>query len=131
MLLVRIDVSEPGADDDRLDVLAGRLGGSLAESVPGAVAERPSAGAAPAGVRGTLETVGAVLVTVQASVELLRVVHAAVRDWLDRTPRAAASSSLTLQVGEATVDIAGVPPEKQQELITGILSILDEDDDRD
>jgi hypothetical protein len=131
MLLVRIDVSEPGADDDRLDVLAGRLGGSLVEAVPGAATERPAAGAAPAGVRGTLETVGAVLVTVQASVELFRAVHAAVRDWLDRTPSAAASSSLTLRVGEARVDIAGLPPDKQAELIAGIISILDEDDDRD
>ncbi|HEU4348343.1 MAG TPA: hypothetical protein VFR35_11195, partial [Actinoplanes sp.] len=100
-------------------------------AVPGTVTVRPPAGEAPPGTRGTLETVGAVLVTVQASVELLRVIHAGVREWLSRTPAAEASSSLRVQVGDAKVDIAEVTPEQQERLITEILRILAEDDDRD
>ncbi|HET6530108.1 MAG TPA: hypothetical protein VFH03_05765 [Actinoplanes sp.] len=131
LLSVRIDVSEPGADGERRDELADRLSASLREAVPGAVAVRPPAGAAPPGSRGTLETVGAVLVTVQASVELFRVVHATVRDWLDRTPRAEADTTIRVERGEIRIEIAGVPPEQQEEMLTGIIGVLGEDDDRD
>jgi hypothetical protein len=130
LLSVRIDVSEPGADDERRDELADRLSASLRETVPATVVVRPPAGPAPPGSRGTLETIGAVLVTVQASVELFRVVHAAVREWLDRTPHAEVASTLLLQRGDTRIEVAGVPPEKQEELLTGILGIIGEDDDR-
>jgi hypothetical protein len=129
ILSVWIDVSEPGADEERRDVLAHDLAAGLRDAVDGEVAAPPPGGPAVPGTRGTLETIGAVLVTVQASVELLRAVHGAIRDWRDRTPAARATATLRLQRGDATIEIAGLPPEKQEELLTGILGIIDGDTD--
>lgn len=129
ILSVWIDVSEPGADPERRDQLAHELATGLREAVDGEVAAPPPGGPAVPGTRGTLETIGAVLVTVQASVELLRAVHGAIRQWRDRTPAAGATSTLRLQRGDATIEIAGLPPEKQEELLAGILGVIGEDDD--
>ena len=130
ILSVWIDVSEPGADDERRDELAHQLAAGLREAIDGEVTAPPPADQEVPGTRGTLETIGAVLVTVQASVELLRAVHGAVRDWRDRTPSAEAAATLRVQRGDATIEIAGVPLEKQEELITGILGVIGGDDDR-
>ena len=129
ILSVWIDVSEPGDDPDRRDRLAHELAIGLREAVDGEVAAPPPGGPAVPGTRGTLETIGAVLVTVQASVELLRAVHGAIKDWRDRTPAAGATTTLRLRRGDATIEIAGLPPEKQEELLAGILGVFDEDHD--
>jgi hypothetical protein len=117
-MVVTIVVREPDADDDRLDGLAD----DLRDLAGAARVGRPAGGPAPAGSRGDLETIGAVLVTAQTSVELLRVIIATVSDWMARGRAAERTSSIRLRIGDKEIEVDGATEDQQQKLIDAFLS---------
>ncbi len=122
-MVVTIVVREPDADDDRLDGLADDLRDHLHDDLAGAArVGRPAGGPAPAGSRGDLETIGAVLVTAQTSVELLRVIIATVSDWMARGRAAERTSSIRLRIGDKEIEVDGATEDQQQKLIDAFLS---------
>ncbi len=124
---VTITVQEPQADADRLGRLADDLRDALAEKgIDGR--SRPPAGEAPAGTRGDLETIGAVLVTAQTSVQLLGAIVATVREWLDRSSTPDRSTSIELVLPGRAIRVDGVTPEQQQALIDEFLAAGGGDD---
>jgi hypothetical protein len=126
-MVVTIAVREPEAEAERLDRLADDLRDALNEAGVGGIG-RPSGGPAPAGTRGDLETVGAVLVTAQTSVELLRVIVSTVREWLGRSRAPERTSSIRVRIGDNEIEADGVTPEQQQKLIDAFLSAGGGDD---
>jgi hypothetical protein len=79
---LRVQLSEEGADAERLDTLTGYLRGELLQlDVGDVVALR--AGAPPPGARALdVAAIGGLLVTLGGSVDGLRSVVSAVRQWL-------------------------------------------------
>ncbi len=125
---VTITVQEPQADDDRLARLADDLRDALAENgIDGR--SRPAAdGGTPPGTRGDLETIGAVLVTAQTSVQLLGLIVSTVREWLDRSSTPERGTSIELRLPGRSIKVDGVTPEQQQALIDEFLSAGGGDD---
>ena len=119
---VTITVQEPQADADRLGRLADDLRDALAEKGVDGRSRPPAGGTAPAGTRGDLETIGAVLVTAQTSVQLLGVIVATVREWLDRGRVPERSTSIELLLPGRAIKVDGVTPEQQQALIDEFLA---------
>src|SRR4051794_41971816 len=77
-------LAEDGADEERLEALAGFLRGELLQFEVEDVTALP-AGAPPPGARSfEAATVGGLLVTLFQSAESLRVVVSAIRGWLAR-----------------------------------------------
>ena len=118
---VTIAVREPDADADRLDGLTDDLRDALAEAGVGRLS-RPAGDPAPPGTRGDLETVGAVLVTAQTSVELLRLIVTTVREWIGRSRAPGRTSSVRVRIGDNEYEADGVTPEQQQQLIEAIVA---------
>jgi hypothetical protein len=79
---LRVQLSEEGADAERLDTLTGYLRGELLQLDVGDVAAL-RAGAPPPGARALdAAAIGGLLVTLGGSVDGLRSVVSAVREWL-------------------------------------------------
>jgi hypothetical protein len=115
---VSLDVQlvDPSADEERVDALASQLRRELLEMDVEDVRRR-SAGAAPDGTRALeLAAVGALIVTMQQSSELLIRVVGAVREWLKRDPEPARTVKLT--IGDRTIELSAASSEQQDRLIT-------------
>jgi hypothetical protein len=81
---LRLQLSEDGADAERLAALTGYLRAELLQLDVEDVTALP-AGAPPPGARAfSADTVGALLIAVGQSAEGLRSVVSAIRDWLRR-----------------------------------------------
>jgi hypothetical protein len=118
---VTIAVREPDADADRLDGLTDDLRDALAEAGVGKLS-RPAGDPAPPGTRGDLETIGAVLVTAQTSVELLRLIVTTVREWTGRSRAPGRTTSVRVRIGDNEFEADGVTPEQQQQLIDAFVA---------
>lgn len=124
-LLVRID--EPDADDDRLEHLALGLREELLEVDVDDV-RRLRAGEAPAGTRGLeLAAIGALLVSVKVSTETVGAVVRTIRGWLTRgTPE---GRSVTVTIGDRTLQLQSASPDQQERLIEEFLRNLPQSND--
>jgi hypothetical protein len=112
---LRIQVSEEGADAERLDVLTGYLRRDLVQLDVENVAAVP-AGPPPPGARSfNAATVGAVLVTLGASAEGLGSVVAGIRAWLRRGDGVRRSVRLELD-GDAR-ELSEASAQEQERLI--------------
>jgi hypothetical protein len=112
---LRIQVTEEGADAERLDVLTGYLRRDLVQLDVENVAAVP-AGPPPPGARSfNAATVGAVLVTLGASAEGLGSVVAGIRAWLRRGDGARRSVRLELD-GDA-LELSEASAQEQERLI--------------
>jgi len=115
-LVLRIE--EDGADDDRLDSLATTLREELlALDVDGV--RRPSAGAAPDGSRALeLAAIGALLVTLKGTTEVISSVVSAIRGWLSR---GSSGRSVEVTIGDRTLKLTAATPEQQDRMVEEFL----------
>lgn len=112
---LRLQISEDGADAERLAVLAGYLRGELLQLDVEDVTALP-AGEAPPGARGVdMAAVGALLVAIGQSAEGLAAVVSAVRDWLQRG--AGARRSVRLELGGDALELSQASKADQDRLI--------------
>ena len=114
-----IQLSEPGADSERLDELTSRLRDELlnldVENV-----ERISDGEPPAGTRAfEVEAIGALLVTLQQSAPAIQGVINAIREWLKRDPEPARTVKITL--GDRTIELSAASGAQQDALVAEFL----------
>lgn len=112
---LQVYLSEDGADDQRLDMLAGYLRDELLQlDVQNVTALR--AGEPPPGSRGLeIAAAGALLVSISQSAERLGAVVAAIRRWLtrsDATPR-----TVRLEIGGDSLELSGASEADQKRLI--------------
>ncbi len=115
-LVVRIE--EDGADDDRLDSLATTLRAELLELDVDDV-RRPSGGAAPEGSRALeLAAIGALLVTLKGSTEVISSVVSAIRGWLSR---GSSARSVEVTIGDRTLKLTAATPEQQDRVVEEFL----------
>src|SRR5262249_31747798 len=112
---LRLQISEQGADAERLAVLAGYLRGELLRLDVEEVTALP-AGEAPPGARGIdVAAVGALLVAVGQSAGGLASVVVTIRDWLRRgggTPR-----SVRLELDGDALELGQASAADQERLI--------------
>ena len=111
---IAVQVAQEAADADSLDELAGLLRQELLALDVDDV-QRARAGQAPAGTRGVdVESIGALVVTLQGSVGLLDVLVRTVRSWLNRGP---SGRSVELTVGNTTLRLGSATAEQQERLV--------------
>ena len=114
-----LQVIEDGADEDRLETLSLGLRDDLLELPDVDGVKSLSHGEAPLGTRGVdVTTVGAVLVTATASIELVRNVVVVVRDWLARGQR---GRVVELSIGDRSLKLQSASPEEQERLVERFL----------
>jgi hypothetical protein len=112
---LRLQLSEDGADAERLAVLTGYLRAELIRLDVDDVTAVP-AGAAPPGARVSgAATVGALLVALGQSAEGLRSVVSVVSDWLHRGD--GVGRTVRLQLGGDTLELSQASAAEQQRLI--------------
>ena len=112
---LRLELIDPGVDDEELEELAASLRLELleldVESVSPVVL-----GSAPEGSKGLeLAALGALLVRVHDSLPVVRTVVTTVRDWLVRA--GSAGRSLTITVEGRTLELSAATAEQQQLLV--------------
>ena len=112
---LRLQLSEEGADAERLSILTGYLRTDLLRLDVDDVTA-PRTGQAPPGARAfDVSTVGALLVSLSQSVDSLQSVVSAISDWLRRgqgTPR-----KVRLELGGDTLELSQASPADQERLI--------------
>jgi hypothetical protein len=120
--LVVVKIDEAGADPERMERLAHGLGDELSDLALGTV--RPLAGAEPPpGSRAVdLVAVGALLVSINGSVQLVSYVVDTVRAWIGRG-RVARTVELT--IGDRTLRISEASTEQQDRLIKEFIRAVD------
>jgi hypothetical protein len=112
---LRLQLSEEGADANRLAVLTGYLRADLLQLDVEDVSALP-AGEPPPGARGVgSATVGALLVAVGQSAEALRSVVSAIRDWLRRGE--GTGRTVRLQIGGDELELSQATTADQERLI--------------
>ncbi|GAA2588876.1 hypothetical protein GCM10010435_79210 [Winogradskya consettensis] len=122
-----VSVQETDADLERIIELTGYLRDRIAEN-DDAVIGHPVTGGGPPGTRGTdLETIGAILVTVQASVSLVATVVDTVRDWL-RTDTAS-QRRVKIRVGDNELEVSAATTAEQGRLVAAFLRAIEAGDD--
>ncbi len=123
---VQVRIVEEDADTERLAVLSDALrtellGLDVDDVIP------VSGGAPPTGARGLdAETVGALLVTGQAAVDLLGPLVATVRSWLGRTSDPA-RRCVELTVGDKTLRLTDASEAQQDRLVDEFLRAVARD----
>lgn len=117
---LRVRLDEDGADDERLDTLAGYLREELVQlDVEDVTALRT--GEPPAGARAIdLVAAGGLLVSLGQSAERLRAVVAAIRGWLGRA--GGAQRTVRLEIGGDSLELSGASDADQQRLIDLFIS---------
>lgn len=111
---VRLGVAERGADNHRLEELSLRLRDELLALAVQSV-ERPAAGAAPDGTRaGPAEIAGALVVTLQPTIQLVGALVAVVRDWLRRSGQ---QTTVRVEIGGDVLELSGSDSETQRRLV--------------
>jgi len=115
---VLVTIDEDGADDLRLEALALGLRGELLNLDVDDV-RHVHGGEAPPGTRALdVASVGALMVTLTGTTELVSRVVGTVRAWLARGPK---TGSVELSVGDKTLKLSTASPEQQEQLITEFL----------
>ncbi len=119
-----VTIDEPGADEQRLEELAGSLRAELLDLDVEDVRRMP-AGAAPPGTRGIdLAAVAAFVVSLGGSAEAVTQMVTALRAWVGRGhshPR-----TVEMTVGDKTLRIADASLEQQDRLIAEFVSLVRE-----
>jgi hypothetical protein len=115
-LVLRIE--EDGADDERLDSLATTLRAELLALDVDDV-RRPSAGAAPEGSRALeLAAIGALLVSIKGTTEVVSSVVNAIRGWL---ARGSSDRSVEVTIGDRTLKLTAATAEQQDRVVEEFL----------
>ena len=110
-----IELTETGSDPERIDELTTRLRGELLDLDVEDV-ERVSAGPAPDGSRAIeLAAIGALLVTVEQSGELVAKVVSTIREWLKRDPEP--TRAVKISLGDRVIELTAASNEQQDRLI--------------
>jgi len=116
---LRVDLTEPGSDDERLEELSLRLAQELRELDVDAVAAA-SAGAAPEGSRSALAAVaGALVVSMRPTSQQLFSVVATIRDWLRRSP---VQRTVKMTIDGDTLELTGASDELQRQVVENWIS---------
>jgi len=118
---VVVRIAEDSADAERLAELTDGLRSELLELDVDDVRRMPGA-APPPGSRGVdPAAVGALLVTLNGSVQLVAHLVTVARSWLDRssTPR-----TVELTVGDATLRLSAATADQQDRLIDEFLQVI-------
>jgi hypothetical protein len=111
---VLLGVAEEGSDAGRLEELALLLRHELLALDVDAV-EPATAGEAPAGTRGAVGAVaGALVVSLQPTVQAVGAVVALVRDWLRRS---GSERSVRVEIDGDVLELTGATTELQQRLV--------------
>jgi hypothetical protein len=110
-----IVLAEPGANPERLEELTIQLREELlgldVEDVQQVMSDDT-----PAGSRSVeLAVIGALLVTLKDSTELVTKVVSTVREWLHRNPEAPRTVRVTL--GDRTIELTAASSEQQEQLV--------------
>ncbi len=109
-----IEVFGSEGDPERLDEAVRGLRAELLEAPVDSV-RAPAAGPAPEGSRAVgVAAVGALVVTLKGTVELVEQVMGIVRGWWRRRPE---QRSLRITVGEQSLELSHVSDEQQQRLV--------------
>jgi hypothetical protein len=112
---LRLQLSEDGADAERLAALTGYLRAELLQLDVEDVTALP-AGAPPPGARAfSADTVGALLIAVGQSAEGLRSVVSAIRDWLRRGD--GTQRTVRLELGGDALELSQASAADQERLI--------------
>jgi hypothetical protein len=112
---LRLQISEEGADAERLAALAGYLRADLLQLDVEDVTT-PRVGEAPPGARsGSADAVGALLVALGQSADGLRSVVSVISHWLRRGT--GAQRSVRLELGGDTLELSQVSVAEQARLI--------------
>jgi hypothetical protein len=107
-----IELFEPDADLETLDELTRNLREELLELDVDSVSP-PTAGPAPEGSKGLeLAAIGALLVQVRSSVQMVSAVVTAVRSWLQRG--SSPNRTLKVTVDGRTLELSAATAEQQQ-----------------
>ena len=110
-----IELFEPDADLEALDELTRNLREELLELDVDSVSP-PTAGPAPAGSKGLeLAAIGALLVQVKSSVQMVSAVVTAVRSWLQRG--SSPNRTLKVTVDGRTLELSAATAEQQQQVV--------------
>ena len=119
-----VTVREDDADAAEREELAGRLRSELARLEVDEVRPATTGTAAPPGTRGMdVVAVGALVVSLTPTLELLRGVVTSVRSWLGRGPTA---RSVEMTVGSATIKLTNASEETQDRLVEEFLHTVAE-----
>jgi hypothetical protein len=121
---VWLTIREGGADTERLEEVTDRLCDELLElDVEDVSGVRE--GEAPLGSRAVdLAAVGALLVSMKDSIQLLGHLVAAVRSWLTRS---SAERTVELTIGDKTLRITNASSDQQDRLIDEFIQAIDWD----
>jgi hypothetical protein len=112
---LRLQLSEDGADAERLAALTGYLRAELLQLDVEDVTALP-AGAPPPGTRAfSVDTVGALLIALGQSAEGLRSVVSAIRDWLRRGD--GSKRTVRLELGGDALELSQASAADQERLI--------------
>ncbi len=112
---MRIELFEPDADLEALDELTRNLREELLELDVDSVST-PTAGPAPVGSKGLeLAAIGALLVQVKGSVQMVSAVVTAVRSWLQRG--SSPNRTLKVTVDGRTLELSAATAEQQQQVV--------------
>ena len=112
---LRLQLSEDGADAERLAALTGYLRAELLQLDVEDVTALP-AGAPPPGARAfSADTVGALLIALGQSAEGLRSVVSAIRDWLRRGD--GTQRTVRLELGGDALELSQASAADQERLI--------------
>jgi len=110
-----IVLAEPGADPERLDELTLQLRQELLGLDVDDV-EQIRSGDAPADSRAVeLAVIGALLLTLKDSTEVVGKVVSTIREWLHRDPEAPRTVRVTL--GDRTIELTAASTEQQDQLV--------------
>ncbi len=112
---LKIELYEPDADLDAIDELTRNLRMELLELDVDSVSA-PTAGPPPPGSKGLeLAAIGALLVQVKGSVQVVSAVVATLRSWLQRG--ASPNRTLKVTVDGRTLELSAATAEQQQRLV--------------
>lgn len=119
---MKIELFEPDADLEALDELTRSLREELLELDVDSVSA-PVAGPAPAGSKGLeLAAIGALLVQVRGSVQVVSAVVTAVRSWLQRG--SSPNRTLKVTVDGRTLELSAATAEQQQQVVDEFVRYL-------
>src|SRR5262249_33766005 len=121
---VWVKVEEGGADSERLQELTDRLRAELLELDVEDVSGVPETEAPPGSRAVDLAAVGALLVSMTDSMQLLGRLVAAVRSWLARS---SAERSVELTIGDKTLRVTNASSDQQDRLIEEFIHAVNGD----
>jgi len=116
---LRVDLTEPGSDDERLDELSLRLATELRDLDVDSVAPATHEDV-PEGSKSALAAIaGALVVSVRPTSQQLFSVVAAIRDWLRRSP---VQRSVKVTIEGDTLELTGASDELQRRVVEDWIS---------